>query len=405
VDYDYSPAVWQKVIYAATQAGSFEQAARDLSKLAELNVSDQRVRRAALHIGDERVMLRDAEAAAYEALSLPARRTSPVDQVPQVACVQMDGGRLQIRARGGAAARSASDGHWREMKAGCCLSMVSEVLAEDPCPQLPETFVDPERMSQIAGEIKGFSADSAADESPPPQSQPPPDEESQERRGRPQPLARSVIATRRSVEEFGPLLAAAAWSRGFAAALRKAFVADGSETNWGVWRKYFSDYVPILDFIHALCYVYAAALAGRAAAEGFRIYQTWAQWLWSGKVDLIIAALQERQQELGGPAEDESATAPRVQVAKTLGYLQNQRQRMQYDEYRRQGLPITSSYVESTVKQLNRRMKGTEKFWSEGAEPMLTLVADHLSDTPVLHRFWRDRHARLTGLRCYQHAA
>lgn len=390
------------MIYAATQAGSYEQAARDLKKLAELDISDQRVRRAAVHIGEERVLLRDAEAAAYEALSLPARRTSPVDQVPQVACVQMDGGRLQIRERSAAAAQSANDGYWREVKAGCCLSMVSEVSAEDPCSQLPETFVDPGRMAQIAREIKGFSA--AADESPPLE-EPPPDEEPAERPGRPQPLARSVIATRGSVEEFGPLLAAAAWNRGFAAALRKAFVADGSEANWGVWRKYFSDYVPILDFIHALCYVYAAALAGHAAADGFRIYRKWAQWMWSGQVDLIIAALVERQQELGSPAKDESETSPRVQVAKTLGYLQNQRHRMRYDEYRRQGLPITSSYVESTVKQINRRMKGTEKFWSEGAEPMLTLVADHLSDTPVLHRFWRDRHARLTGRRCYHQAA
>ena len=35
---------------------------------------------------------------------------------------------------------------------------------------------------------------------------------------------------------------------------------------------------------------------------------------------------------------------------------------------------MTSTYVESTVKQINRRMKGTEKFWSNGAEAMLTLA-------------------------------
>lgn len=65
---------------------------------------------------------------------------------------------------------------------------------------------------------------------------------------------------------------------------------------------------------------------------------------------------------------------------------------------------MTSTYVESTVKQINRRMKGTEKFWSNGAEPMLTLVADHLSDTPTLARFWRNRPHCLTGSRCYQSA-
>ncbi len=53
--------------------------------------------------------------------------------------------------------------------------------------------------------------------------------------------------------------------------------------------------------------------------------------------------------------------------------------RMDYPEYRKQGLPMTSTYVESTVKQINRRMRGTEKFWSHGVESMRTLVADHLS--------------------------
>jgi len=57
----------------------------------------------------------------------------------------------------------------------------------------------------------------------------------------------------------------------------------------------------------------------------------------------------------------------------------NQRGRMNYPQYRKQGLPITSTLIESTIKQINRRVKGTEKFWDHGIEPMLALVADHLS--------------------------
>ena len=78
---------------------------------------------------------------------------------------------------------------------------------------------------------------------------------------------------------------------------------------------------------------------------------------------------------------------------------------MRYPDYRKQGLPITITYVESTGKQINRRMKGTEKFWSHGVEALLTLVADHLSDTPTLAHFWRNRPQRLTGSRCQHHAA
>ena len=40
---------------------------------------------------------------------------------------------------------------------------------------------------------------------------------------------------------------------------------------------------------------------------------------------------------------------------------------MHYDAYRRQGLPIMTSAVESVIKMINRRVKGSEKFWSEGA--------------------------------------
>jgi hypothetical protein len=400
VDYDYSPTALKKVVYAGTQAASFPQGSRDLRELAELDVSPERVRRVTERIGHERAAERDAQAAVYEALPLPARRTAPADQpTPAVACVQMDGGRLQFFDRA-EPQRNEDNTFWREMKVGCLWSMTSNVSTEDPCLQLPASFVDPERMQRMVREIKGFSgpggsADDTAE-----------DEGIDERPGRPQPLARSVVASRHGVETFGKLLVSEAYQRRFVAAQRKAFVADGSDSNWGVWRRHFSDYVPILDFIHALTYVYAAAIAGQALKEGWQAYRAWAQWIWSGQVDRVIAALELRQQELGEPTKETPKTAPSAVVATSLGYLRNQRSRMNYPEYRKQGLPITSTYVESTVKQINRRMKGTEKFWSHGVESMLTLVADHLSDTPTLTRFWRNRPHRLTGCRGYQsHAA
>lgn len=401
MDYDYSPTAWKKVVYTGTQATSFPQGARDLKELAELDVSPERVRRATERIGDERVAERDAQAAAYEALPIPERRKAPADRpTPAVACVQMDGGRAQVFDRA-EPQRNEDNTFWREVKVGCLWSMTSQVSVEDPCPQLPASFVDPERMQRMVREIKGFSGpDGSANEEQ--------TEEGRldERPGRPQPLARSVVATRHEVETFGKLLVSEAHQRRFMAAERKAFVADGAEANWGVWRRHFSEYVPILDFIHALTYIYAAAMSGRALKAGWQAYRDWAQWTWSGQVDRVIAAIELRQQELGQPTKETPKTAPSAIVAASLGYLRNQRSRMDYPAYRKQGLPITSSYVESTVKQINRRMKGTEKFWSQGVEAMLTLVADHLSDTPTLARFWRNRPQRLTGFRCYQsHAA
>lgn len=401
-------------MFAAAQSVSFAEASEILAVLSDLKVFPKRVWRAAKRIGEERVNECRAAAARYEQLPLPIQRQSPVTQVPPVACVQMDGGRFQERERtaspeavfgssaknGKPAADSQDDGFWKEYKAGLLMSMTSETHSEDPCPELPATFADPGKMRQIAREIKGFTSESAVSV----EARGEPGSDFKKRAGRPEVLVKSVVATSGDVEAFGPLLASAAYQRGFHAAKRKAFVADGSATNWGVWRKFFSHYTPILDFVHALMYVYAGAMAGRSANEGWSFYRDWAQWLWSGEADRVITALETRQQELGLPEKKETGT-PRAQVATSLGYLANQRERMKYDEYRKEGLPLTSSPIESTVKQINRRIKGTEKFWSDGADPMLHLVADRLSQTNVTDKFWSRRLDRIIQSANYQLAS
>ena len=395
VDYDCSPSVCRKIVRAGTKQASFEAASEDLLETGEIRISAERVRRLTERVGAERVAERASQAAAFAALPLPERGKALLGQtIPDVACVQMDGGRLQIRDR---QQPQRNDKHtfWREFKAGCLWSMRSEPGTSDPCPQLPSHFVNAQRMQRLVREIKGFSGPEVRKPADEELDEPPIDE----RPKRPEPVARSVVATCSAADNFGPLLAAEAHARNFFAAPRKAYVADGSETNWSIWRQWFADFVPILDFIHAVTYVYAAAMAGASAEQGWRAYAEWAHWLWSGDVDRVIAALELRLAELGGAAEGIPETSPAAIVAKSRTYFRNQRTRMNYPAYRQQGLPITSSYVESTVKQLNRRIKGTEKFWSLGAEALTTLTGDHLSDTPTLARFWRNRPLRLTGTR------
>ncbi len=66
---------------------------------------------------------------------------------------------------------------------------------------------------------------------------------------------------------------------------------------------------------------------------------------------------------------------------------------MDYPRYRRQGLPWTTSHVESTVKIFNRRVKGSEKFWGEaGAEAILQVRAAFLSEDGRLERHLKERH-------------
>jgi hypothetical protein len=103
---------------------------------------------------------------------------------------------------------------------------------------------------------------------------------------------------------------------------------------------------------------------------------------WRGEVDQVLGELTNWQDRLGHPPEDACATDPRAIIATTLRYLTNNRDRMKYDEYRRAGLPITTAWMESLVKEINYRVKGTEMFWNnpEGAEAILQVRAAALCD-------------------------
>ena len=391
-----SPGVLKKMVYAGANARSFEHASRDLAEQAELAISAQRIMRATKRVGQERLRIRDAAVQRWQKLSLPDQQRSPHEHVPQVACIQVDGGRLQIRERlEEAPSPRGEKGFWRESKVACLLRMHSQVHSVDPCPILPEGFANIARMSHLCREIKGFSgAESPVEE--------PRGELDGARCGQPRVLTRNVVAQRADLAEFGVHVAALAWECGFAAAPRKAFVADGQESNWTLWKRRFSHYTPILDFVHAVCYVFQAAAAARPLDEVAAVYRRWAQAVWSGRVREVIAELESRQRELGEPREADPETHPRQIVAKTLRYLRNQALRMRYDEYRQQGLPIVSAYIESTIKQVNQRVKGSEKFWSEGgAEALLQLAGDYLSERLPLDQFWRNRPLTATGQRSY----
>ena len=347
--------------------------------LARLKISEKQVERATERIGQERVEQRGAQVQAFLKLPVMEKFAAAVAHPPDLAVVEMDGGRLQIRnekrsdptIRGVAspveevglaveatlgqavaepavaveatpgqavAGPSASEtrNHWREDKIGLLMTMTSKESAGDPCPTIPETFVNPLRIIKLARELhKGCapSEGAVADPSDPEKDNPLECPEYIP----PTVLVKSMVATRQDAESLGKTLAAAARSRGFYGAKRKAFVADGAECNWTVQKRWFSDFVPIIDFIHALSYVFAAATAGRLFGQGWAVYVRWIGLVWQGSVAKVITELERRQEELGLPTKDESETNPRRVVADTLRYLKNNQGRMKYDEYRRLG--------------------------------------------------------------------
>jgi hypothetical protein len=406
-----------KIVYAGRVAPSFASAAELLEHLAGLPVPAKPVERLTRAVGTERVAQRDEAVAAFQALPLAEKFDGPAGvAAPELACVFVDGGRLQVRERTAPAAAAAgaaaeaegweperpAERFWREDKLGLLAVMTSERHHSDPCPDVPPGFVDvltipilAKQLGKVAagGDGAGAEAEAAAP--------------GEARRYQPPEVERrQVVGSCRPWPAFAPLVAQAAWAAGLQRATRKAFVADGAANNWRLRARYFGSFVAVLDFIHALSYVYAAALAGRPFEQGWECYRRWIGWVWKGEVNKVIAELQQRQEEVGRPEKDESETSVASVVARSLGYLTNHRDKMSYAEYRQEGLPITSSVMESAVKQVNYRVKGSEKFWcQQGAEAIVQLRADHLSDGAPLDEFFRQRQAQATGQRPYRRSA
>ena len=418
----------RKIIYQATEGVSFEAATRSVAEILELDLKVKRVERLTERHGERRVAERAESVAEWAARTLVEKLKAPPGvKAPAVVCVSCDGGRLQ---RCDLPADAAS--HWTETKVGILMELKPQTHTSDPCPQVPTKFLDVAEMEKVTREIKRSvpkgevfakgdasavkgkagrkkaGRNSKAGVSPESPASAPVVEDAVEDAKvvavPPDVVSRDVVASLAGSHAFGKHLAARAWELGFAAAPAKAFVADGSSTNWGIWEREFKHqkYVPILDFIHALTYVFSAVMAGRTREEGIPIYHRWITWTWEGRVLKVIVELAQRAAELGSPPADAGDTDPRKIVAETLTYLTNQQSRMNYPSYRQAGLPVTSSHIESAVKQIGRRVKGSEKFWTEaGAEALLQLRADQLSDTRPLDNFWRRQTENATGIHPY----
>jgi len=106
----YSPTLQRKIVYAGVAHGSFEQGHQSLWELAEVAVSAKQVERLTRQVGSERVAERTAAVATFQALPLADKHQTPADvSSPDVAVIMADGGRLQIRERGVAAAEAPAD--------------------------------------------------------------------------------------------------------------------------------------------------------------------------------------------------------------------------------------------------------------------------------------------------------
>jgi hypothetical protein len=373
-----------------------------MQELAEIEISATHLQRVSERVGAEWIELRDEDVEKFRQRRLERDYKEP----PRGAvAVMLDGGRVQTRAE--EAGRGVSEPGWRESKVACCLTLQTKAQAVDPQPEPPAKFLEPTHAARLASEVKRRSRPaierSAADRRASQASKKKAGKKSKRRkRARKCLRVRTVVATMENSETFGWQVAAEVHRRGLDRAERKACVCDGQAYNWSIYEMHLlpAGFIAVLDFLHLLAYLHDAAyaLGGADEARAWKTYTQWLRWAWSGKVGALLPALRAAVAAL--KAKGSTAAARRQTVEETLTYVTNNRRRMNYPEYRRLGLPVSSAPVESTIKQINRRIKGSEKFWLEGgAEAILQLRAAQLSQDDRWKRYWARprKHRRAAG--------
>ncbi len=153
---------------------------------------------------------------------------------------------------------------------------------------------------------------------------------------------------------------------------------DGERALWDAQRVYFPEAVGILDLFHVMERLWAAAhcfhAEGSDEAEGFVADRL--RGLLQGRVGYVIGGLRQRltKHQLSG--------SRRKTLLSAIGYLENNREQMRYDEYLKAGYPIGSGVAEGACRHLVKdRMEQTGMRWTvSGAQAMLHLRATYLND-------------------------
>jgi hypothetical protein len=401
----YSPTVLYRILHIAAVTSAFDVAETALKIVGEIPISARQINNLVNEVGGELASDRDVRTEQYVNAPLP-RQPTTVDVQPDLAAVFLDGGRMRTREPD--QGRGVHQPHWRETKNAGFHRMKSQSFSEDPQPKLPDCFRNEAYVEKLVKGLKNLKKEGREEELPsegpaPTSTVSTPAQEPAS--WQPESLFHTCLSSLATSEEFGPMMAAEADARGFFTAKKKAFLGDGQACNWTIQRRWFSDFVPIADFVHAVEYIYTAAKTVHAdAASRWRQYLEWTTACWKGDVAKVMVDLRVWQSRLGMLPEGEKVpeTDPRKIIHSVTTYFANSGARMDYPRYRQEGLPVTSSLAESLVKQISKRVKGTEKFWNDGpsGEAILQLRAAVISDGDRLQRWITNRPISPFSPRC-----
>ena len=181
-------------------------------------------------IGTELLQECEHQAALHQRRELPATNEKPVE----IACVEVDGGRIRTRASGQGG--GVHEHAWKETKVAALWRMEGPTFAQDTHPEPPACFLDDQHVPKMVREIKRQRSEQhlrTAENSEKTAAKPAVAEEtlpqrSVKRQWPPQRVFRTCVSTLKDGYGFGPLVAAEAQRRGFYDAARQVFLGMGT---------------------------------------------------------------------------------------------------------------------------------------------------------------------------------
>lgn len=175
----------------------------------------------------------------------------------------------------------------------------------------------------------------------------------------------AVLGTK---DEFSPALWDLALAHDLPTARNRSVVADGALWIWDVAEDVCPDGQQVVDWFHAVAHLTDAAKVLYPNENDIRKRKLWLKkyktHLYLGQIHKIIAVLRHRG------------------IPQYATYFQRHQRRMQYLEFREQGLPIGSGTVESGIKQFKQRLSGSGMRWNaDNANRMLVVRAAVMDNT------------------------
>jgi len=169
----------------------------------------------------------------------------------------------------------------------------------------------------------------------------------------------SYFADISPASEFGSLMWATGVHHHAQLARELVILGDGAEWIWKLVAKHFPRAVQILDWFHATEYLMPAAKVAFPTQQAQNEWVAQAkQALWDGMINELITACL-------GLVRTEDSSDPAFVAAR---YFDQNRHRMNYPTYRRQGYQIGSGTIESAAKQIGTmRMKVAGAIWNENS--------------------------------------